>query len=37
VLAPQERLIVSRLQSPLPGMKVQSDVDMATTKTTPIK
>ncbi len=31
-LAPQERLIVSRLQSPLPGMKVQSDVDMAPTK-----
>ena len=36
-LTPQERLITSRLQSPVPGMKVQSDVGMAPTKTTPIK
>jgi RND family efflux transporter MFP subunit len=36
-LTPQARLITSRLQSPLPGMKVQSDVDMAPTKKTPIK
>ena len=36
-LTPQERLITSRLQSPLPGMKVQSDVDMTPTKTTTIK
>ena len=31
-LTPQERLITSRLQSPLPGMKVQSDVDITPTK-----
>jgi RND family efflux transporter MFP subunit len=31
-LAPQEKLIVSRLQSPLPGMKVQSEIDTAPAK-----
>lgn len=36
-LASQERLITSRLQSPLPGMKVQSDVDTVPAKATPIK
>lgn len=36
-LAPQERVITSRLQLPLPGMKVQSDVDTVPDRATPIK